>query len=395
MVRCSTDAPVELLAAAHVPWLDLDGPTRLVDAETDGVRIAPPADSYTAAMFPGGSVRLGWTPGSGTVDGDGPLFADGRSRDLPWVTVQTSARSDWRLTLTPGTDRARPGPPGATRVSGRPIAARSRSSAPDTSAGRELSRIATALPWFTHDALIHYLSPRGLEQYTGGAWGTRDVSQGPVGLLLTLGAHAELRSLVLLIMQAQKARGDWPQAFDFLERHRSDGQSGSHGDVVYWPLLALGQYLAATGDGTILAERLSFVGDDGPTAPASVADHVRLALDHIDTHVDARTAMPAYGHGDWNDSLQPADPELAARLCSTWTVVLQTHALGTLGAELDRHEATRELGQRAERTAEAGVADLRRLLLVDGVLRATGSSVANRPTTAQPARARAVDPSAR
>ena len=71
--------------------------------------------------------------------------------------------------------------------------------------------------------MVHYLSPRGLEQYTGGGWGTRDVSQGPVALLLTLGAHAELRELLLMIMAAQNERGDWPQAFDFLERHRQPG----------------------------------------------------------------------------------------------------------------------------------------------------------------------------
>ena len=63
-----------------------------------------------------------------------------------------------------------PGPPG-----------RSPSSRRTRPPGRELARIGTALPWFVHDAVVHYLSPRGLEQYTGGAWGTRDVSQGPVG----------------------------------------------------------------------------------------------------------------------------------------------------------------------------------------------------------------------
>ena len=30
-------------------------------------------------------------------------------------------------------------------------------------------RLAEILPWFAHNALIHYLSPRGLEQYSGGA----------------------------------------------------------------------------------------------------------------------------------------------------------------------------------------------------------------------------------
>lgn len=31
--------------------------------------------------------------------------------------------------------------------------------------------------WYTHNMLVHYLSPHGLEQYGGAAWGTRDVSQ--------------------------------------------------------------------------------------------------------------------------------------------------------------------------------------------------------------------------
>ena len=239
------------------------------------------------------------------------------------------------------------------------------------------------VPWFTHDALIHYLSPRGLEQYTGGAWGTRDVSQGPVGLLLTLGAHAELRSLVMLIMQAQNARGDWPQAFDFLERHRSDGQSGSHGDVVYWPLLALGQYLAATGDGTILAEQLSFTGDDGPTAPASMADHVRARARPHRHHLDRRRPRcPRTGTATGTTRSSPPIPNSppgsarAGRWCCrpTRSAPSAPSWTGT--------KQTRDLGQRAVRTAEAGVADLRRLLLVDGVLAGYGLfGTCNRPST--------------
>ena len=143
---------------------------------------------------------------------------------MPWVTLRTTARKQWRLTLSP--HLVEPTPDRQSDPDFWPATAGAITvNAPDTAAGHELNRIATVVPWFTHDALIHYLSPRGLEQYTGGAWGTRDVSQGPVGLLLTLGAHAELRSLVLLIMQAQNARGDWPQAFDFLERHRSPAGS--------------------------------------------------------------------------------------------------------------------------------------------------------------------------
>lgn len=362
-------APVELLAAAHLPWLDPDAPPGPHTAEPNGVRIEPPPGSDTAAMFPGGSLHLGWTPEGVDLDDDGPLFLDSRSRGLPWVTLRT-ARRDWRITLTP---ELVPTGPGRQTDAGFWSATAGAISidAPDTSAGRELTQIATVVPWFTHDAVIHYLSPRGLEQYSGGAWGTRDVSQGPVGLLLTLGADAELRALILLIMGAQYRDGDWPQWFEFLERHLHAGRVPSHGDVVYWPLLALGQYLAATGDATILGEQVTYA-DDPSTAAFSVADHVTAALDHIDATLIDGTALPAYGHGDWNDSLQPVDPELAARLCSTWTVVLQTHALGTLGAELSRHGPNRALGARAVAVARAGAADLRRLLLVDGVLAGYG-----------------------
>ena len=103
---------------------------------------------------------------------------------------------------------------------------------------------------------------------------------------------------------------------------------------------------------------------------------VRPALDHIESTLIAGTGLPAYGHGDWNDSLQPVDPELAARLCSTWTVILQTHALSALAAELRRPST--ELGtpsalaERAQDLADRGLADLRRLLLVDGVLAGYG-----------------------
>ena len=53
--------------------------------------------------------------------------------------------------------------------------------------------------------------------------------------------------------------------------------------------------------------------------------------------------------------------------------MLQAHALSTLGVRAtDQHQPTRALGERAGRIAEAGVTDLRRLMLVDGVLTGYG-----------------------
>ncbi|HYC25801.1 MAG TPA: cellobiose phosphorylase, partial [Roseiarcus sp.] len=61
----------------------------------------------------------------------------------------------------------------------------------------------TFFPWLCHDAMTHLTAPRGLEQYMGGAWGTRDVCQGPLELLLTL-EHDEPAKAVLRVIFAQQ-----------------------------------------------------------------------------------------------------------------------------------------------------------------------------------------------
>jgi len=245
----------------------------------------------------------------------------------------------------------------------------------------EVSRLDTVLPWFAHDALVHYLSPRGLEQSTGGAWGTRDVCQGPVGLLIALGKTASLRDLIVRVLRAQNARGDWPQSFEFYPRELRGGQADSHGDVIFWPVLALGEYLAVTGDTSLLAQRIPFVDDHGATAGEPVLEHVRRALATIAAGTVPGSPLPAYGHGDWNDSLQPADPLLAARLCSTWTATLQVHALRTLAgslrtvrAGLDGQSAADALryADQCEHIASETSAAIHALLIRDGVLAGYG-----------------------
>ena len=43
----------------------------------------------------------------------------------------------------------------------------------------DIAAIREILPWYGMNALTHFLTPYGLEQFSGAAWGTRDVSQGP------------------------------------------------------------------------------------------------------------------------------------------------------------------------------------------------------------------------
>ena len=304
--------------------------------------------------------RVEWTGSGDAEPGDARLHSDGVSRGAGWFTVlfEPADRLEVLIASAPGA-----GPPAGGEVLptgdhlgtsfweqvGHAVSLDAAALGADAAAQTE--NLSAALPWFTHNALVHYLSPRGLEQFSGGAWGTRDICQGPVGLLTALGRQEAVRDVLLRVFRAQNARGDWPQAFEFLPPLPESGQQDSHGDVVFWPVLATGDYLRTTGDATLLDELVAFVGDDGLEPPAPVAEHLRRAVARITECTVPGSALPAYGHGDWNDSLQPADPHLAANLVSTWTAVLQTQALHTLA------EGLRAVGVPAGTEALAVAAD--------------------------------------
>ena len=390
-IRVLNGPPVRLLICAHMALGGDDGQDPeppLLEHDDRSVTVRPPKGSLTSARFPAGSFRLSWEEGSvESVGRDEALFLDGQSRELPWISMRTSPTFDIHLELTPdlvpAADLAAQGLAGGARPNfweGIRGSVRLRAAASSPLA-TEVAGLDAILPWFAHDALVHYLSPRGLEQYTGGGWGTRDVCQGPVCLLIALGETAALRDLIVRVFRAQNARGDWPQDFEFYPREFRCGQGDAHGDVVFWPVLALGEYLAVTEDSSLLAERIPFVDDHGATAEEPVLEHVRRALEHIVASTVPGSALPAYGHGDWNDSLQPADPHLAAHLCSTWTATLQVHALRTLAGSL-RTVAARfnsqiaadaiKYADQSERIAGETAEAMHALLMRDGLLAGYG-----------------------
>jgi len=384
-------------------------------------QLADEGSPRPALSVSAGDVRADWptrrlsvscSGGSLSAAADGPLFADGQDRGLPWVTVRAEAplrlafaaepvgaaaeqaATDVRLSdqgdspdagqgvrsgagegvsLGAGVGAAAGATAGGVAdVAWRELPARLRlSPAAPGGAGDELAKLDRILPWFTHNAGVHYLSPRGLEQFSGGAWGTRDVCQGPVGLLTAYGEDAALRDLLLRVLQAQHERGDWPQAFEFLSPH-STGQPEAHGDVLFWPLLAVGEYLVRTQDGSLLAERLTFVGDLGPGTSGTVLEHLARALALVEARTVPGSPLPAYGHGDWNDSLQPADPLLAAQMTSAWTATLQVQSLRALGDGLTAVGDTSGLTDRAVRLADDTETALTADLLVDDLLAGYG-----------------------
>jgi cellobiose phosphorylase len=373
-IEVPAGAPMRFMCSLHVALNDDDGNTTgpaLWRREGEDVVLQPAPDGEIGRRFPKGQFRL--IPGSGTriesIGGDEALFLDGVSREQPYVSLLLAPARVIALRFR-GELIDKAVPPPQLVGKGQPLIPRLAMNLPDANPlAPAVARLAEIVPWLTHNALVHYLSPRGLEQYSGGGWGTRDVCQGPVEMLLALDRVAPVRDLLSRVIAMQNPDGDWPQWFMFFERERGIRAGDSHGDIVFWPLLVLAQYLLVSGDAAYLDEPVTFFDSRGPAAGERVTvwEHAQRALTLISKRVIAGTALAAYGHGDWNDALQPADPHLREHLCSAWTVTLHFQTLTNLA------RALRAIGRPAdaeplEQAALAVRGDFDRLLLVDGVL---------------------------
>jgi len=369
---------VDVLSGAAVRWfvsshVALNGDDGSVSGEArwrqddDTIVIQPAEGSDLARRFPQGSFAI--TRHEGTkherVGGDELLFQDGRSRQQPYVCSVFGASKTFGLTIRGNLVTESSDVPtthgeqfvellGIEAPSGSPCAA-------------QVERLVEILPWFKHNALVHYLSPRGLEQYSGGGWGTRDVTQGPVEMLLALGNFPPVRDLLIRVMKAQTSDGAWPQWFMFFERERDIRAGDAHGDIVFWPVLALAQYLIASGDSSILEEPVPFFSTVYAKPSVPLWRHVERALKVIERQIVSGTALAAYGHGDWNDALQPADPAMRERMCSAWTVTLHHQVLTTLAHAL-RGIGREQEAARFDAWASNVKRDFQQVLLVDGVL---------------------------
>ncbi len=355
-VRVLDGPPLAMLASLHVALAGDDGEhggAAHWRAGDQGIFVAVPPGSALAERFPEGGFRIEPAPGSrfDRVGGDELLFEDGGSRGQPFVCIGREATTEFGLTIR--------GELVATSTAAASALRAPRWHTQDA----EAARLAEIVPWYLHDALVHYLSPRGLEQFTGGGWGTRDVCQGPLEMLLALGRPEPVRDLLLRVFAAQNADGDWPQWFMFFERERDIRAGDSHGDIVFWPLLGLARLLLATEDRALLDVVLPFHDDD----TASLWQHVERALAVIAARRIENTHLAAYGHGDWNDSLQPVDAASRERLCSAWTVTLHHQVLDTLARALRRIGRDAD-AQALEDEARAVLADFQRLLVADGVV---------------------------
>lgn len=355
-----------------------DEPVRL-EAHPEGgwIAVAPGAGTALARRRPGTAMAIvACAPQTvAALGGDELLWADGRPRGTPYAVLRTHAVEAVTIALTiTHTGLAElPQLVAAERAAEAPAPERCSGTASLTlSHPRDAgaARLSEIVPWFAHHAWIHFTIPHGLEQCDGGAWGTRDVSQGDIEWLTAIGSFAAARqALRVLFAHQYHVTGDFPQYF-LVPPYESEQYRHAHGDVPVWPIKALADWIEATGDLSILDEPVAYTDEDTllplpGTEP--IHRHVDRLLEHLRTRQVPGTALLNYGDGDWDDTMQPAHPALRATMISAWTVELAFQAVSQY-AEVCRR--SNRAAQAAELTAWTARmrADAQRLLMPDGVV---------------------------
>lgn len=205
----------------------------------------------------------------------------------------------------------------------------------DAAAGSEVEKMNLTLWWYTHDMFVHYLSPHGLEQYGGAAWGTRDVAQGPAEYFMAMKQYDIVKAIILKLFTHQfKEDGNWPQWFMF-DKYVTIHSDESHGDIIVWPMKLLADYLKATEDFAILKEEVSYLSRETKLLTEekeSLFSHLKKEVDYISMHFLEGTSLSSYDDGDWDDTLQPFNEKLKKFMASTWTVALTYQSLSTLSS---------------------------------------------------------------
>lgn len=217
----------------------------------------------------------------------------------------------------------------------------------------ELFKVNALAWWYTHNMLVHYSVPHGLEQYGGAAWGTRDVCQGPIEYFLATQKYDRVREIILTVFAHQyEDDGNWPQWFMF-DKYTRIQQEESHGDIIVWPLKVLGDYLAVTRDYSILEERIPYTRKqdfDFTAETETLMEHAEREIGYIREHFLHDTHLSSYGDGDWDDTLQPANAQLKQYMVSSWTVALTYQTIGRFAEVLSevKPDYARELKQMTE-----------------------------------------------
>ncbi len=280
-----------------------------VETPTDSdepVVLRPRRGTDLQELFPLARLEISCNGRVDRIGGSELLYSDRREGPEEALCFLMPAQERYNLTITGELDPRESSSTPDMRTVTQAMAALPRLASPENPA--ETDRLDAATTWFFQNALVH------------------------------------LRRTVITIYSHQvSTTGNWPQAFLF-DRYQTkyESRSTSHSDVVIWPLKALCDYIEATADYALLDEPVAYAEPDDETE--LLMDHVRRQIACIQKGFIAGTHLAAYGHGDWNDSLQPVDSEQARNMVSPWTVELSYENLRRFGEICDRtgrdHEAT-------------------------------------------------------
>jgi 1,2-beta-oligoglucan phosphorylase len=382
-------APCRLLVFGHLVMGEHDyAQSGRVEVDDNAKRLSlrPSPDWLWGQRYPNAVYHIVTsTPGAiDAIGGDELLYTDGVARGMPFVALRTLPTNKLRFAIVGSMTDA----DAAARLVAKYEAGveqshllacanafwtgvirnvRIEGEAPGAAA------FNTLFPWLAHDALIHVSAPHGLEQYSGGAWGARDVCQGPIEFFLALSHHEAAKEVLRGVFARQRrSDGDWPQWF-FLAPYEFIQSDSAHGDIIVWPLKALCDYIEATGDIAFLDERVSWPNADGtPSAETStVAGHIETLLKGATDRFIPGLHLMRYGEGDWNDTLQPADLSLRDWLVSSWTNALFFHQLVRY-ADVQRRAGAVAEAEKLAKLAEDIRSEFMRHLVRDGVVAGYG-----------------------
>jgi 1,2-beta-oligoglucan phosphorylase len=361
-----------------------------IDSKRKRFTFRPDLNDRWGQQYPEATYRLVTsTPGRvEAIGGAELLYADGKRRGGAYVAIRTRPTNEFVFAVVGSMTDARQAEALASKYSKpineaqmlkpadrfwrnltRGVRVRSAKDSPDALA------VDTIFPWLAHDAMIHLTAPHGLEQYTGGAWGTRDVCQGSVELLLTLEHDKPVKEILrILFAQQYEESGDWPQWF-MLEPYSVVQDKESHGDIIVWPLKALCDYIEATGDFGFLDEAIAWCREHNfeKTAHAvPVTSHVDKLIETVCARFIRGANLIRYGNGDWNDSLRPVDPTKRDWMTSAWTVVLVYEQLRRYAELLRQAKRAPKRAKELDALAAAIRKDFNAYLIRDGVVAGYG-----------------------
>ena len=361
-----------------------------IDSKRKRFTFRPDLNDRWGQQYPQALYRLVTsTPGRvEAIGADELLYADGKRRAGGYIAIRTKPTNEFAFAVVGSMSDPKQAEALASKYA-RPVD-EAQMLKPADRFWRDLTRgvrvksarnstdaaaVDTIFPWLAHDAMIHLTAPHGLEQYTGGAWGTRDVCQGSIELLLTLEHDQPVKEILrILFAQQYEESGDWPQWF-MLEPYSVVQDRESHGDIIVWPLKALCDYVETTGDFAFLDEPIAWRRAENFDKTAH-ADPVTVHIDKLIETVRARfisgTKLVRYGNGDWNDSLRPVDPMTKDWMTSAWTVVLFYEQLRRYAEILRQAKRAPKRASELDALAAAVRKDFNTYLIRDGVVAGYG-----------------------